>query len=184
MKSLREQFEDDYMAVSIPANNRDGFKIQYVYSAPWYLWNLPAAVLKQKKLLLAGLSVSSLLLFVLTGIQDSDLNRYRIVELGGTLALCAHVLELFSLVQFLFARERINRMTYFAINRVLSCIPFIRGLCLLLTVLGSVYYMLHNAFDMQNILMTGGYLSCAVMVFYISKEYRKIPLRTEKNEIK
>lgn len=41
MKSLREQFEDDYTAVSIPADNKAGFRITYIYYAPWHIWDLP-----------------------------------------------------------------------------------------------------------------------------------------------
>ena len=41
MKSLREQFEEDYAAV--PYTDRPGgkVKIRYVYDAPWYRWDLP-----------------------------------------------------------------------------------------------------------------------------------------------
>lgn len=181
MKSLREQFEDDYMAVSMPANNRKGFKIQYIYSAPWYLWDMPESVLKQKKLLLTGVSVGSLFLFLLIGIQRSGLNSYILVELAGTFALCFHVLELFSIFQFLFTKYRTSRLTYSNIDRILSSVPFIRGICLVSAVVASVYYMLQNTFCWLTVFVAAGYLICALMALFIFIEYKKIPFRTEKN---
>ncbi len=183
MKSLREQYEDDYMAVSIPANNRKGFKVQYIYSGPWYLWDLPESVLKQKKLLLTIVSVGSLILFLLIGIQKSGLNNYMIVELTGIFALCSHVLEIFSIFRFLFAKYRTSRLTYLNINQILNSMPLIRGLCLLLTVVSSIYYMLQNTFYWLTVFVAVGYLGCALMALFIFIEYSKIPLRTEKNDI-
>ena len=60
VKSLREQFEEDYAAV--PYTDRPGgkVKIRYVYDAPWYRWNLPESVLKKKKWQMAGASVACL----------------------------------------------------------------------------------------------------------------------------
>ena len=40
-KSLRERFEECYTAVPVPADNEKGFKIKYVYCAPWYIWEFP-----------------------------------------------------------------------------------------------------------------------------------------------
>ena len=183
MKTLREQFEEDYIAVSVPANERNRVKIRYVYYAPWYCWDLPASVLNQKKLLLAGVSVGSLLLFLLAGIQETSLNTYVFVALPGTLALCAHVLELFGVFQFQYAKYRTSRMTYFSIDRILNCVPLIRGVSLLAAAAAGVSYMIRNAFQLQAVLVTGGYLACALMALFIFKEYRKIPLKTEKNNM-
>jgi hypothetical protein len=181
MKSLREQFEDDYAAVRIPTDNKDGFKIRYVYYAPWYLWDLPGPMLKRKKRLLSGVSICGMLVFLLTGIQKSALNSYVIVEMAGTLALCAHVFELFSIAQFLFAKYRTSRMTYVNISRILNCVPLIRALCLMVAVISCIYYMLHNTFHLNTAIVAAGYLVCTLMALYVFKEYRKMPLRTEKN---
>ena len=181
MKSLREQFEDDYAAVKIPAKNKAGFKIRYVYYAPWYIWNLPEPVLKRKKLLLTCISVGNLFLFILAGVQETGLNHHKAVELTVIFALCTHVLELFSIVQFLFANYMTSRMTYSYINKTLKSMPFIRGFCLLATVMASIYYTLQNELHFRTFMIAICYLICALMALYVFWEYRKIPFKTEKN---
>lgn len=182
MKSLREQFEDDYAAVSVPSRGRAGFKIRYVYYAPWYLWDMPEPELKMKKWLLAGASAASLLLLLITGTRQNGINSYIPVELAGTFALCAHVLESFGMFQFLAAGYRTSRMTYSGIDRILGIVPLIRGLCLIQAAAGGFYYMLQETFSWGTALAASGYLACALMALYIFREYRRIPLRTEKND--
>lgn len=182
MKTLREQFDDDYTAVSVPTDNRRGFKIQYVYCAPWYSWGLPESELKQKKTLLTAMSVGSLLIFLLTGIQWVELNQTIVVEIAGTFALCFHVLELFSIVRFLVSKYRTDRMTYTYIDRMLKVIPLLRGVCLLAAVGTGACYMLQHPVKLYTVGVTAGYLFCAIIALYIYNEYRKIPLKTEKND--
>lgn len=181
MKSLREQFENDYTAISMQTSNQTDFKVRYIYYAPWYLWDIPESSLKKKKRLLASISATSLLLLLITGTRKNPINSYILVELAGILALCAHVLEISSMFQFLSARYRTSRMTYSAINRVLGIVPLVRGLCLSQAVAGGIYYMLQDIFNLKTAFVTSGYLVCALMAFYIFKEYRRIPMKTEKN---
>ena len=182
MKTLWEQFDDDYTAVSIPSDNRRGFKIQYVYCAPWYSWGLPESELKQKKLLLTAMSVGSLLVFLLTGIQRVEINRTIVVEIAGTFALCFHVFELFSIVRFLVSKYRADRMTYQYIDRMLKVIPLLRGISLLAAVIAGTCYMLQYPVKLHTVVVTAGYLFCALIALYIYNDYRKIPLKTEKND--
>lgn len=183
MKSLREKFEDDYTAVSVPAENRMGYKIKYVYDAPWYIWNLPEHELKRKKWLLTGVSVGSLILFILTGMQSSILNSYVFVEIPGIFALSFHVLELFSMFQFLAAGYRTTRMTYNSVNRILSWVPMVRGGCLITAAAAGIYYLLSAGGDMIAGPVIAGYLVCAFMALYVFGDYRRLSLRTEKNEM-
>lgn len=182
MKTLREQFEDDYMAVRIPADNKTGMKVKYIYYAPWYLWNLPKDVLKRKKWFLAGLSAVGLLLFLLTGVQPCGVNSFIMVETGGIFALCAYVFELFSIFQFLSAKYRTSRMTYTSVNHTLPVAAFLRGICHLISATGGVLYAVENGFEPLLLPVVTGYLVCACMAFHIFNEYRKIPVKTEENE--
>lgn len=182
MKTLREQFEDDYMAVRVPADNKTGMKVKYVYYAPWYLWDLPKDVLKRKKWFLAGLSVAGLLVFLLTGVQPCGVNSFNLVVAAGLFALCAYVFELFSIFQFLFAKYRTSRMTYTSVNHTLLVAAFSRGICHLISAAGSVLYAAENGFEPLILLVVTGYLVCACMAFHIFNEYRKIPVRTEVND--
>ncbi|MGN0293056.1 MAG: hypothetical protein ACI4D3_03515 [Lachnospiraceae bacterium] len=182
MKTLREQFEENYTPVSVPADNKDGFKIEYVYYAPWYIWDMEETKLKKKKRQLLGLSVSSFLLYLIVGLQNTGANCFAPVEIAGIFALCAHVFELFSMFQFLFAKYRTSRMTCTGVDRSLTLSPLMRSICLAVTSAGCVIYMILNS-EMSALPEAAGYLICAGLAFHISREYRKIPIRTEKNEI-
>lgn len=182
MKSLREQFEDDYMAVSVPANNKDGFQIKYVYYGPWYIWELPEKELKRKKGLFAGVSLGSLLLYVLAGVQYCLANSQDIVTAAGILALCAHVFEIFHAFEFLFAKYRTSRLTYRNVNRSLRTAPAIRGACLLTASVFSGLSMVWNGWEIRSFFAAADYLICAAAAFWIFAEYRMIPFTTEKNE--
>lgn len=183
MKTLREQFEENYTAIRIPADNKDGFRIKYVYYAPWYLWDLPKGTLKKTKRFFMSLSLASLLLFLLTGVQPCVANSFGMVETAGVFALCAHVFELFSMFQFLLAKYRTSRMTYIHVDRTLLPASFLRGSCHMISAAGSVLCATKNTFEPLALPVAAGYLVCACMAFCIFDGYRKIPVRTETNEM-
>ncbi|MGN0266772.1 MAG: hypothetical protein ACI4D7_03750 [Lachnospiraceae bacterium] len=182
MKTLREQFEEEYIAVSVPADNKNGFKIKYVYCAPWYLWDIEEDKLKKKKRMLTCFSTASMLLYLFAGLQVTGANSFPAVEIAGIFALCAHVFELFGLFQFLFAKYRTSQMTYSNVNRTLSLFPLLRSICLAAASVSSVIYMIFITFELSALFAAAGYLICAGLAFYIFLEYRKIPVRSEKNE--
>lgn len=181
MKSLRERFEDEYAAVSIPADNKNGFAIKYVYYAPWYIWNLPKKQLQAKKQLIVSMSVGSLVLYLAAGLQYIGVNSSPAVTVSALLALCAHVLELVSVFQFLFAGYKTTRMNYLHVDHVLRIAPVFRGCALLVTAVCGIAYMIRNTGDIVTICVILGYAISAGMAIYIFEEYKRIPFTTERN---
>lgn len=183
MKSLRERFEEEYAAVSEPADNKEGFRITYVYYAPWYIWDLPEKKLKEKKDRFLALSVLSFFLYLMAGIQDIQANRMGIPVLSGSLALCAQMLELFGVFRFRFTKYRAERMTYQSIHQILYFAPPVKAACMAVVLLSCVQEILTGALGRPQVtalLCEAAFIVISVGMFL---DYRKIPFRTEKNEI-
>lgn len=181
MKSLREAFEEEYAAVSVPADNKNGFALKYIYYAPWYIWDLPEKELHLKKQMFVRMSVSSFLLYLIAGLQNAAVNQLAIPVIFGAAALCAHVMELFRVFQFRFAKYKTSRTTYQNINRTLRWAPLLRGGCMLITALAGIYCMAVHTVTLEAVTAVLGYLVCSAAAFHIFKEYRKLSFRTEKN---
>ncbi|MDO4340716.1 MAG: hypothetical protein Q4C91_21975 [Eubacteriales bacterium] len=183
MKSLRERFEEEYAAVSIPADNKRGFRVIYRYYAPWYIWDLPEKQLSARKNHLLIISVSGLLPYLAAGLQDTDINRMTVPVIFNIIALCAYILELFAVFRFRSAKYKTDRTTYQSVDRTMRSIPLIRACCLLMTDITGICSRNFSIPDVSAAAALLGNLICAVLAFYIFYDYRKIPFRTEKNRL-
>ena len=97
-------------------------------------------------------------------------------------ALCAHILELSGVLRFYFAKYRTTQMTYKNVDFILRTIPLVRGCALFGTMISGLYFLTYNSFGILTIYVLMGYFVCACSSFYIWRKYRKIPLKTEKND--
>lgn len=182
MKSLREQFEEDYEAVPYVAQPGGKVKIRYVYDGPWYIWDIPENLLKSKKQKLTGLSLISLVLFIGTALIPAGLNTWSLTAIAGIFSLAAHVLELFGVIRFLIVPYQTTRMDYNYINGLLRIVPWIRGICLLAAGVCGIFYMAGNTFTLPGLAAFAGYLAGAVLAFVLAVQYKNIPFTTKKNE--
>ncbi|MCD8020163.1 MAG: hypothetical protein LUF92_11445 [Clostridiales bacterium] len=180
MKSLREQFEEEYMPCWVEKENDKG-KVEYIYCAPWYIWDLPEEKLLRKKKLLTSFSVGSLLLLFFAGTRNNFVNTNVLVQIAGICALAIHVPELFRIIQFLFAKYRTSRMNYHAVNHVLRVVPLLRGALLVIAAIAAIYNMPGGSGGAGDWVTIFCYLVSRVMAWWIYKEYKQIPFRTEKN---
>mgnify|MGYP006964298048 FL=1 len=180
-KSLKDLFAENYTAVEVPAGNRKGYKIIYCYSGPWYLWDMPKEKLLREKWLELGLSLLGICLYLLTGAQKAAVNVGGPGVILAILALCLHVLEFSALIKFICTGCRTTKMTYQEIDRILGAATGFRGVFLCGTALTALLYAVKGGMEIVALLTAAGYLSCAVIAFYIGYRYKKIPFYTEKN---
>lgn len=182
MKTLQERFEENYAAVETPANNKAGFKIEYVYYAPWYLWDLPEEELKQcKRRLLLG-SLIGLAFYVIAGVQRCPSNTLLWVGVPALLGLCAHVVELFGLILFNCAKYRTTKMTYNDVNWTMSLGPVARTGMMATTVIASLIALFLTGFSWEAMTALLGFLCSGMTAVYVSRTYRRLKLRTERND--
>lgn len=182
MKTPQERFEENYAAVEKPANNKEGFKIEYVYYAPWYLWDKPEAELKKCKRVSLGVSILGLACCLFAGAQRCEANTALWVGVPALIGLCAHVLELYGLILFNCAQYRTTQMTYTDVNRLLTLALPLRIGMMVLTVIACAYYLVCGGFSGAGVTALCGFLSSGITAIYIYRSYRELPLRTERND--
>lgn len=180
-KSLKDLFEENYVAVEVPAGNKKGYKIAYCYSGPWYIWDLPKEKLQREKWLEFGLSLLGLCLHLLTGAQRAAVNVGSPGVIMAVFALCIHVLEFSALIKFLCAGYRTTKMTYREIDRILGAATGFRAILLCGVAVTALLYAVTNGRNLVDLLTAAGYICCAVIAIHICRRYRKIPFYTEKN---
>lgn len=182
MKTLQERFEENYVAVEKPANNKDGFKIEYVYYAQWYLWDRPEEELKKCKRKLLAASLMGFAFYVIGGIQRCEANTMLWVGVPALLGLCAHVVELFGLILFNCAKYRTTKMTYTDVNWMMSLGPIARTGMMALTVGSSVVFLFLQGFTWNAATALMGFLISGMTALYVSRTYQGLNMRTERND--
>ncbi len=182
MKTLKSRFEENYMAVSVPANNKKGFKIEYIYYRPWHIWNIPEEELKAKKksVLIAG--IVGLLLFIATGAVNTPITQAAIVVIPAVLSLAAQVYELVGVFQFYFSPRQTTESNYMDVSTKLKIAPIVRAVLLGVTVLACCVNLIFQEHSALSVCVALSYLLQILLPLYIFKTYRTIPLKTEKND--
>lgn len=181
-RSLRSRFENNYVAVSVPADNKRGVKVKYVYYAPWYIWDLPAKKLRKKKIYIFLVSIISFALFCISVSMPCPINSKKPVFLASTLALCCHIMEAAALVQFMPAKSRTTKLKYEQISRGLDFFPALRAACMAAATIFCVVYVILGGFSIWDIITTILYFVGAALAWSEHICYKKIPFFTEEND--
>lgn len=180
-KSLKDIFEENYAAVEVPAGNRRGYKVQYLYSGPWYIWDMPRDRLTKEKWMELGLSLAGLVLHLAVGAQEAAVNISRFGAVLAIMALCIHVLEISACIRFVCAGCRTTRMTYQDIDRILGAATGLRGIFLCGMTVAALCYGVMEGMNRISLLAILGYMGCAAIAFVIYRRYNRIAFYTEKN---
>ena len=182
IKSPYDKFMEEYVAISVPAKNKKGFKVKYVYYATWYLWYCPERQLKKEKQYVLGKGTGCLFAFVLTILLRSGLNALALVAFPAIVAMMALFVMLFGIGQFYCAHYRTTRSTFTSVNRRLRLYPVINGLGNMLAFAGCIYYMTLYGWIKNGIVLSICYLIGAFFGFSVYRQYTKIPVSTEIND--
>jgi len=180
-RTLRTAFEENYKAVSEPANNRQGYKMRYVYIGLWYVWNIPPQRVKTMKRLVGGACGLSVLLFLAGGLMNSPVNYARYVQLPGLLSIAALLFEIIGSVQFCAAKERMDCMDFRDIRGKLLVAPLLHSVLLLCTAAAAVCQMARGGFAPAGLFVVLCYTVSAILSLGIFFSIRTLPYRTEKN---
>lgn len=180
-KKLRDKFEDCYTAVPVPAANAKGFRMKYIYYAPWYVWDMPKELLMHLKCAMLLCSVAGFCMALLSMLQKSPVNRSPVVFGFCALSLCCHVMEFFGLVQLLAARYRTTKMTYEDVNKLLLTAPIARAIFDCVPALLCVFNALRGGGAIL-LGMAAGYGLSAASALWVRYRYSRIPVITEEND--
>ena len=183
-KTAQQKFEEEYTAAIVPADNKDGFKIRYYYYGLWYIWDLPEETLKKRKAVMLAECIASILLYCAAFFIGAPLNSLGIVAYPVLISLCAFVLEIFGVCQFVFARYRTTKSNFQQADRRIKNPSAIVFLCMVFAVLaGSVNMVIYFSYITLNLIAVACYAGVALLSFLIREQYKDISFRTEKNDI-
>ena len=180
-KTFRERYEDNYRAVSIPAQNKKGFKVRYVYYKPWHIWDLPYGELKNRKILMGVAFALSLSIFVFAGIQYTPVNFDRFVGIPVMLSVCAFLFQAVGICQFCAYRHKTTDDNYHDVTYKMMFATISGTVLLYIAAIGCVARMTSDGFSLRGVLVATGYMAAGLLSLYIRKLYREIPYRTEAN---
>lgn len=180
-KSLREQFEENYTAVPVSADNARGYRMKYVYYAPWHMWDLPREQLFRRKWMLMYLGVAGFFLNLLSMLRRHELNHMTVGIILCALILCCHVMEFTELIRFLCAPHQTTRMTFREVDRGLNFFPLVRCMGGLVFAGVFLWYGLTGN-DASALLPALGYGLAAITGGVIARSYGKIPTAIREND--
>lgn len=182
MKTYRSTFEENFRAIKEPCNNKKGFRMHYVYIGPWYVWNAPRGRIHTAKRLIGTACGFSVVIFLLGSLVDSSLNYSRYVELTGMLSIAALVFEVFGVIQFCTAKEKMTNMDFDDIRAKLLIAPLLHALLLFCSVIAAVCQLAVHDFSWRDGVVPLCYFFSGLLSFLIFLYYRSLPYRKDKNE--
>ena len=180
-KTFRERYEDNYRAISVPANNKKGFKVRYVYYKPWHVWDLPYGELRARKIQMGALLALSLSFLFFAGTRYVEANFDRFVGIPVMLSGCAFLYQAVGIFQFCASKGRTTEDNYQDVTYKIMFATLSGSVLLYLAAVGCIANMTSTGFTLIGILVAAGYLASAGMSMSIRRLYKGIPLRTEAN---
>lgn len=181
-KTFKQRFEENYGAVRVPANNKRGYKVAYIYYKPWYAWGRSEEAVKKAKAFFTMVLALQLLLFFGASLQRDGINFEASVGIPLVFSACALIFEILGVVQFCAVKNKTTEQNYYDIDKKLRLSTAVYGCLLYTAAAGGIYYMINCSFSTMRILITVCYFASATLSLLIREYYKKIPLRTVKND--
>ena len=174
IKTMRESFEENYQAVSVPANNKKGFKIRYVYTGAWMVCREDGALVRRIKHYIISACAVCLILYFAASLRNSPVNAARGVSIFGLLSLVPYVFLLFGAVQFAVSKEKLTVSSHSDITvRILASSVIYAALLAVCGVL-SVIAALKSGSGAGGCLIGACYLLSAAGAVTIALAFRKL----------
>lgn len=183
LRSLRERFEEEYMATTEPCDNRQGFRIKYVYYGNWHIWNLPEEQLKKVKIKVLVLLAADIVLFALAALLPSDVNSHKYVAFPGIIAVLALALKTLGVFQFLLAKYRTTKSNFEDAGRRIRFWSIVQVACTVLSSIGCIYCIYAFGFVIYRLMTALLYALDAAACVLIFRTFVKIPVKVEKNDV-
>ena len=180
-KSMKETFEENYKAVKVPAKNKKGFKMEYVYVGAWMVWEGEAGALKKEKIFILNTCFLSLLLYAAAALQNAQVNAERMVAIPGLLSLAAAVFMLFGVFQFYFSKERLTEESFKDIAAKLRIAPVFYALLLFLCAGAALYKVITGGFAGSGLLIAMCYFLAGLGPLSIRNHFRRLHFRKEES---
>lgn len=173
-KSWREKYFEDYEAVEVDANNRKGYKIEYIYVGKWFFWTEDGNLLKNRKIkycLLAGLST---IIFILCGICNTPINTYAAVAIPAVVSVVTLMYEWIGVIGFCVHKNSIREPD---IKKIYSHIETFSALTACIhaaVVIISIIFCIINKLEVLSWAVAIALAISATLSWYFHKYHQKL----------
>jgi hypothetical protein len=180
---MREAFEEQYMAVPEERANGKKVRIRYQYIGTWYVFGSDDKERRTGKLWVLNAVVSSLILYIAAGIQNSPLNYDRYVQLFGLLSLAPFVFELVGAGQFCLSGERVTDSTFWEIRRRLTIAPILHAVLLVLACAVGIHAAVAEKLSFSDYLIPLCYFLAGLLSAMVSWKIGRFSYHKEKQYV-
>ena len=180
-KSMKETFEENYEAIKVPADNRKGYRMDYVYIGPWYVWQQDQEQICREKRFILNACIISLVLYAAAAVQFCEVNYARLVSLAGMLSLAPFVFEVFGVFQFYFSKEKMTAQTFSDISGKLKIAPVVHAGLLFLCAGFGIWEILWQGYDGIQLMIPMCYILAAAQSVMIFNHFRRLGHRKVEN---
>ncbi|MGM9522516.1 MAG: hypothetical protein ACI3VB_08565 [Oscillospiraceae bacterium] len=171
------KFRDNHQLRKQPANNKKGYKAVYVYTGDWYVWQNDASSLKKLRFLYVFSVVSSVLIFLISAVQFTDVNMSSIVAVPSLASIIPMFLVIYGTIQLCRTPKdgKMTVMMWSDAYRMLRAGSIAYSILMFIAVGACVYRFFIVAPTMLSIFVFAGYLVCAVlgMIMFASHKHLK-----------
>jgi len=174
IKTMRESFEENYQAVSVPAKNKRGFKIKYVYTGQWMVCREDQAYARKIKNYVLSAAIISIILYIAASVQNSPVNYARGVSMFGLLALAPYVFLIIGAVQFALSKEKMTVSLYADITVRLQASAVIYAALLAVCGVLAVREVFVNGYELSDCFIGICFLLSAAEAASIVWAYRRL----------
>ena len=183
-KGYRDRYFSDYEAKRVPANNAKGFRIEYQYSGFFCQWYDEKGHSRRfLKYRVAVVELLSLAAFVLSSLQQSQMNTAALAAGFGICAIVPWLLELAGSVMFLAAGEYVKERTRSETDTMIVGGAVIRTPLLLLSLLfGVIAVHRSGPATVQDVTALVGMLVSAGLSVTAAILHKKLYYRMYKND--
>ncbi len=176
-----QRFSEEYMAVKVPANNKRGFKVKYVYGGPLYKWDLTEEEVGGLKWKAALFLLADVCVFFMAALIRSWMNARLWVAVPGTLSLIPLIYELIGTVSVCVSKREFTEDARNDCQIKLKYSLVIRCALLLVTFAAAVYYLVLLGAEASAVLITLLLLLDGAVVFLYYRMIKKLPFYSVKN---
>ena len=181
-RSMKESFEENYRAEKVPADNKKGFRMEYVYIGPWYVWVQDEEQIRREKRVILNACIISLALYSVAALQYAEVNYARFVSMAGMLSLAPFVFVAFGVFQFYFSGEKMTAQTFSDISAKLKIAPVLHAGCLFVCAALGVREILWNGYDGFQLWIPMCYIFSGMQSVMIFNHFRRLRHREEENK--
>ena len=169
--------------MDVPADNKKGFRIRYVYYGPWYIWDEPESVIRREKAVYTVACLLEAVCFLTAATRGCALNYHVLVGVFGMLAVAAFVFKAIGVVRFGAAKKRMTRPAYQEISGMMKVAGSLEAALLFAASAAGVVVMLMERLPVSVLPVAAGYLATAFLAVSVCVRFWKLRCVTETNDV-